>query len=193
MSCLDLHALFAFFPAIFSTNSVWLISAFKTGSSLLFSLQWCTLLLGRAVLSETANITKLLLLSAFFCFSHFGNIHAQSTMFRHCFLMFSIVIGQRPDGSRVLLNRPHGTAQRVGSPLFRALFLSFGGSNRIRTVIYTFAEPVDWFQLRVSHSRIYLFFTYRPPTVVPSPRVAVVARPASPAVTDPDSSVASDV
>ena len=188
---MDLHALFAFFPAIFSTNSVRLISAFKTGSSLLFSLQWCTLLLGRAVLSETANITKLLLLSAFFCFNHFVNIHAQSTMFRHCFLMFSIVIGQRPDGSRVLLNRPHGTAQRVGSPLFRALFLSFGGSNRIRTVIYTFAEPVDWFQLRVSHSRIYLFFTYRPPTVVPSPRVAVVARP--PAVTDSDSSAASDV
>ena len=147
----------------------------------------------RTVLSETANITSLLILSAFFCFSHLGDMHAQSTMFRHCILMFSIVIGQRPDGSRVLLNRPHGTAQRVGSPLFRALFLSFGGSNRIRTVIYTFAEPVDWFQLRVSHSRIYLFFTYRPPTVVPSPRVAVVARPASPAVTDPDSSVASDV
>ena len=93
--------------------------------------------------------------------------------------MYAIIIGTRPDGSRVLLNRPHGTALRVGTPVFRAIFLSFGASRRIRTIIYTFVEPSEWYQLQIAHSRIFLFFDFQPPTVVLSPRVERVPLPAS--------------
>ena len=72
-----------------------------------------------------------------------------------CF-MFSLMIGQRPDGSRVLLSRPHGTTQRVGTQAFRALFLSFGNSSRVRTVVYSFAGPVDWYHPQRTKSRLFV-------------------------------------
>ena len=107
--------------------------------------------------------------------------------------MYAIIIGTRLDGSRVLLNRPHGTALRVGTPVFRAIFLSFGASRRIRTIIYTFVEPSEWYQLQIAHSRIVLFFDFQPPTVVLSPRVERVPLPASPEAQSSVSEDGSDV
>ena len=98
--------------------------------------------------------------------------------------MFSLVIGQRADGSRVLLSRPHGTTQRIGIPPFRAVFLAFGNTNQIRTLIFQLVGPESWYQLQISNSRIFLFFSYQPATVVPSPRVQAVPRPVSPVVSD---------
>ena len=111
----------------------------------------------------------------------------------HFCFMYAIIIGTRPDGSRVLLNRPHGTALRVGTPVFRAIFLSFGASRRIRTIIYTFVEPSEWYQLQIAHSCIFLFFDFQPPTVVLSPRVERVPLPASPEAQSSVSEDGSDV
>ena len=111
----------------------------------------------------------------------------------HFCFMYAIIIGTRPDGSRVLLNRPHGTALRVGTPVFRAILLSCGASRRIRTIIYTFVEPSEWYQLQIAHSRIFLFFDFQPPTVVLSPRVERVPLPASPEAQSSVSEDGSDV
>ena len=110
-----------------------------------------------------------------------------------CFtFMYSVVIGHRADGSRVLLTPPCGTNRNIGSP-FRAVFLAFGGTNRIRTTIFQLVEPIDWHRFQVTNSRIFLFFSYQPATVVPSPRVAAVARPESPVQSHGSSSSRSDV
>ena len=89
--------------------------------------------------------------------------------------MFSLVLGQRPDGSRIILARPHGRPLRVGTLQFRSIFLSFGNSSRVRTVVFQFLGSTAWFRLQASTSRLYLFFEYQPATVVQSPRVQDVA------------------
>ena len=71
--------------------------------------------------------------------------------------MFALVLGQRPDGSRVLLARPHGRPLRVGTPAFRNLFLPFGSSSRVRTVVFQFVGPTDWYRLQATTDRLFFF------------------------------------
>ena len=106
--------------------------------------------------------------------------------------MFTIVIGSRPDGWRIILSRPHGTVLRVGTLPFRNIFLAFGPASSIRTNIYTFVDPVDWHPCKFSTSRVYLFWIYQPATVVPSPRVQRVQRTLSPTSPTDVSSSASE-
>ena len=93
------------------------------------------------------------------------------------FLMFSLVLGQRPDGSRIVLARPHGRPLRVGTLQFRNVFLTFGATSRVRTVVFQFLGPTQWYHFQASTSRLFLFFEFQPATVVQSPRVQAVAAP----------------
>ena len=74
--------------------------------------------------------------------------------------MTSLALGTKADGSRVILTRPHGTAARVGSSLWRDVFFRFGRHRIPRTVIYVFLSPRDWYELQISNARVDLFFAY---------------------------------
>ena len=108
-------------------------------------------------------------------FSAFRHVKLHSSC--HFFLMFSLVLGQRPDGSRIVLARPHGRPLRVGTLQFRNVFLTFGATSRVRTVVFQFLGPTQWYHFQASTSRLFLFFEFQPATVVQSPRVQAVAAP----------------
>ena len=88
------------------------------------------------------------------------------SFFKFCFafLMLSLNLGARPDGSRVLLTRPHGAPTRVGSQTFRVIFLTFGGHRTPRTCIFSFLSASDWHtflstRLTVSFSDLFFFIS----------------------------------
>ena len=76
---------------------------------------------------------------AFHCFTtnFFSGIMLSTISQQHplCF-MFSLVLGSRTDRSRVILSRPHGTAERCGTWQFREVF--FRGARELRTVIRSY-------------------------------------------------------
>ena len=110
-----------------------------------------------------------------------SNIFSGS-MFTHvcCNCMIALALGLRPDGSRLLLSRPHGTPNRVGSQTFRVIFLSIGRHRTPRTIIFGFLDSSEWNIFLASNARLYLFLTCFSSSAVGTPRVAAVPAPDSP-------------
>ena len=86
----------------------------------------------------------------------------------------------RPDGSRVLLARPHGTPHRVGTLQFRVIFLTFGRHRVPRTCIFSFLHTLDWNRLISTNARLFLFLTCFTSSAVTTPRIEPVPAPVSP-------------
>ena len=119
--------------------------------------------------------------------------HPSVCIHRHFSLlcMSSIFLGRRPDGSSLILARPHGTPTRVGTALFRSVFFALGPDRRVRSCILIHLGPVDWRQLRNSNARLLLLFEYSSASSVQSPPVQRVQAPGTPAVSS-GPSVSSD-
>ena len=103
--------------------------------------------------------------------------------------MLSLRIGTRPDGSAVVLARPHGRPSRVGSLEFRAVFLTFGRHRTPRTCIFIFLYMLEWHSFISSNGRLYLFLTCFSSSAVTTPRVEPVPTQiaSAPASEDSDS------
>ena len=129
------------------------------------------------------------------CFVHVfpACCHPSVCIHRHFSLlcMSSIFLGRRPDGSSLILARPHGTPTRVGTALFRSVFFALGPDRRVRSCILIHLGPVDWRQLRNSNARLLLLFEYSSASSVQSPPVQRVQAPGTPAVSS-GPSVSSD-
>ena len=105
--------------------------------------------------------------------------------------MSSIFLGRRPDGSSLILARPHGTPARVGTVRFRSIFFALGPDRRIRSCILLHLGQLDWRHLRNSNARLLLLFEYSSASAVQSPQVQRVRAPGSPTVSS-GPSVSSD-
>ena len=105
--------------------------------------------------------------------------------------MSSIFLGRRPDGSSLILARPHGAPTRVGTVRFRSIFFALGPDRRIRSCILLHLGQLDWRHLRNSNARLLLLFEYSSASAVQSPQVQRVRAPGSPAVSS-GPSVSSD-
>ena len=97
-----------------------------------------------------------------------ASCYQQFQLISFCF-MFSLVLGSRADGSRVILSRPHGSAERCGTWQFREVF--FRGARQLRTVIRSYLGSFYWYTLQSTNARLYLWFSIQSVTAVTSPRV----------------------
>ena len=65
----------------------------------------------------------------------------------------------------------------VGSPAFRAVFISVGAARAPRTCIYRFLDSPDWICLQRTNARLFLFLAFSSSSAVGTPRTARVPLP----------------